>query len=155
MKVFACLLLLLASAGFAAAQSTAADEAAIKEVLKHETRAIDARDYAAWASHWIQDSHATMLGVGPTYLLRGAGWEEISSMVKDFMAGSPAPDARQVTATDYVFDISGNLAWVRYTQQWVSGAESGTTHEHRTLKKVNGAWKIVAMIAVEAGAYGK
>lgn len=154
MKTFACIILLFAATGFAAAQSTAADEAAIKETLKNETKALFARDYAAWAPHWVQDPHATMLGVGPTYLLRGAGWEEISKMVKDFIAANPAPDVRQVTTKDYVFDISGNVAWVRYTQQWTSGAESGTTYEHRTLKKVNGAWKLVAMIAVEAGPYG-
>jgi hypothetical protein len=94
-----------------------------------------------------------MLAVGPTYLLRGAGWEEISVMVKDFLAGSPTPETRQVRTQDYVFDISGNRAWVRYTQHSGSSAESVTTYEHRTLTKVNGAWKIVAMIAVEAGTY--
>ncbi len=120
-------------------------EASIKEALAGETKAYMNRDYDAWAAHWDSSREVSFLVTGPG--MRSNNWEEVSKMMKQDMETNSEPMKATLETSDYVISVTGNQAFVVYVQTMKSDDGENKSYEIRNLRKVNGQWKLAAMVS--------
>ncbi|MFO7826431.1 MAG: nuclear transport factor 2 family protein [Cyclobacterium sp.] len=125
------------------AQST--EEAAIKAVLTAETTAYMNRDFEAWASHWDSSREVSFLVTNMG--LRANNWEEISQNMKADMETNSNPIQAKLETSDFDISLTGNQAFAVYVQNMKAEGQEYKTYEVRNLRKVNGQWKLAAMVS--------
>ncbi|MDZ4767301.1 MAG: hypothetical protein SGI73_22405 [Chloroflexota bacterium] len=136
------------------------DEQAVMQVIEAETLAFWLKDYAAWARCWLQVPEIRMMG----WWARGGitvtvGWDTLSQNVRRLMDANPTPNptAARVRREQVNIRTSDAMAWVTFDQYGADTDEpdmdmAGLSHETRILEKHAGAWKIVYVGWLLAGA---
>ena len=112
-------------------------------------------DYDAFADHWHHGPEVRRILSGPVVGTRvHVGWAELEPRFKEGFRQYPQNfDANEMLRWDNVqVMVSGDLAWVSYDQVMLQRADhlhaSPFAHENKILQRINGAWKIVALIVV-------
>lgn len=147
--IFSCLPLL------AQGVNMDAEKEAIKEVCRLETLAFVNRDGFTQRSN-MTDEHEFVRLLYDEEAAHGSAWhKKLDPNKKEDGAEKLKPYPFQVVNDDYIFHISGDLAWVSYLQHVSTPApERNITYsmrENRTLRKEQGKWKIVAMVTLCTG----
>ncbi len=126
-----------------------ADQEAIKSVCYGETRAYLDHDYDAWASFHAQTPEDQLSWNNPDGTFGFiSGWSALSKDAKEWYKDGKKIDASVFESTDFTFVIKGDLAYVAYsTARKDAEGKVMKTREHRTLLKMNGQWKILAVQA--------
>ena len=143
--MFSAILLAVVFAFGAQAQTTE-EEKAILKLIEAETADFTKLSFAEVAKkHWLLDEK--------TFICATDGQGNARFLRKEDMLGNEtvAPEEKTIVEkTDYIFTIVGDLANV-YSHQKVTLPEhnySLFSHEVRTLKKVDGAWKLYNLTVV-------
>lgn len=124
------------------------EEAAITKLLDNETHFAAKGDSANWAACWINSNDAS-------FIITTADGAQV---INDF--NSLAQELRQVkpfelklTRHNYKYVIGNEVAFVSFDQQDNWAGADRKTKETRTLKKINGEWKIVHASIVELSSF--
>lgn len=125
------------------------DQDAIKSVCSGETRAYLDHDYDAWAGFHAQTPEDQLSWNNPDGTYGSiSGWSALSKDAKEWYKGGKKTDPTVFENTDFTFVIRGELAYVAYSAARKDGeGKTMKTREHRTLLKMNGQWKILAVQA--------
>jgi len=128
-----------------------ADKAAIIKLLADESNYAAQADSAKWASCWLPTDKGGMLftnaqGVQGNFDYRSMA-ESISKM---------EPFDLEMSRTNFSFVIGRDVAFVSFDQSdnW-GGNEGQKKKESRTLKKVDGQWKIVSSNVIDVSSFQK
>jgi len=137
--------LLLGQSGYAFAQTTTDEEAAIKAVVIRESDANARGDSQAWLDYYVdspQTSYANTGSAGTAVYRKN--FEEVKEAKKKSMEGSFKPWFTLDSSTDWNIKVGGNMAWVRHTQHFMILATNTklTAFDLKVLEKINGQWKI-------------
>ena len=128
--------------------SQTADQEAIKKVCIAETQAYVDFDYDTYASYHVQsaDDQLTVNKADGSF---GSisGWEAISKRLKDYFQ-TGKKETVKLASENFTFIIHDDMAFACYNAS-SQNTEGKTTlaKEFRTLLKVNGEWKILAVEA--------
>jgi hypothetical protein len=127
-----------------------AEKTAITKLIDDETKFAAAADTANWAKCWAHSPEATF-----TYSNSKAngyqhlqGWTEIKESLREFK-----PFELKLARSNFQFLIENNLAFVTFDQDDNWGNENFKKKESRTLKKIDGQWKISNVNVVEVSSY--
>jgi hypothetical protein len=124
------------------------DQEAIKKVCIAETQAYVDFDYETYASYHVQsaDDQLTVNKADGSFGSL-SGWEAISKRLKDyFLTGKK--ETVKLASNNFTFIIHGDMAFACYNPS-SQNTEGKTTlaKEFRTLLKIKGQWKILAVQA--------
>ncbi|HRO45499.1 hypothetical protein [Agriterribacter sp.] len=124
------------------------DEAAITKLLDNESHFAAKGDLAQWASCWV-DSDAT------SFIYTSAGGVETLKGFKPLAQaiGEIEPFELKLARDNYNFEIGDDIAFVGFDQQDNWGGADHKKKETRTLRKVNGEWKIVHSTVVNLSSF--
>jgi hypothetical protein len=138
--------LLAPSAAFAQGNP---DDAAITKVVMAETDRFFARDYAGWASLFVQIPNATQAwnNADGSYTHR-LGWDTISARIREFMQNNPQPDKTPMARENFQIRNYGNAAFVTFDKYLGDRATVKPIREVRVLEKQGNEWKIVCVVAL-------
>jgi hypothetical protein len=126
--------------------SQTADEQAIKKVCMAETQAYVDFDYAAYAAYHVQGANDQLAWNTPDGSFGSlSGWEAISKDIKDYFQTAKKKNLK-LLSDNYSFVIQGDMAFACYnaSSQDTEGKTS-LAKEFRTLLKIKGQWKILAV----------
>jgi len=121
----------------------------IVQVLKAETSDFYANDYEAWKSNWSQSENSVTAwnNLDGTYrYIRG--WSEINKVYKEMITNQTEESHPDFNVGNLNIDINGNLAYVVY-DEYVANSDNKFSKVPvvKTLKKVNGQWKLHSVIS--------
>lgn len=122
----------------------------ITKLIDDETSFAAAADAENWAKCWINGSDAM-------FMLSSADGVELYQNADSLaaMIGSIEPFELKLTRDNYKYTISPDMAFVTFDQQDNFGGMDRKTKESRTLKKVDGEWKIMNVSVVDVSSYEK
>ena len=127
----------------------AQEEKAILAVIENESRDFYRKDHAAWSQHYVHSPAVFWACVEEAVTLRASGWEDLSQFVASWMQDNPDPidyDAAQFELSDITLTLSGDLAFVTMKSANIQpDGRRRTLNGNRTMKKLDGEWKILSM----------
>lgn len=127
--------------------SQTADHDAIKRVCYEESMAYYARDFEKWASYHVQSSEADLAYNNPdgTYGY-DSGWDKLAPGMKDWLQSAEKEEVKLVNS-NFKFVIRGDMAFASYDSEQFNAAGKPTMklREYRTLLRMDGQWKILAV----------
>jgi len=128
--------------------SQTADEDAIKKVCIAETQAYADFDYDALASYHVQSAEDQLAYNTPNGAFgTQTGWENISKGLKNYFQ-TGKKQSLKLSSDNYHFVIHGDMAFVWFDASTQNDAGKITLMKgYRTLLKINGQWKILAVLA--------
>ncbi len=131
--------------------TTEEEKAEIINLLEKETHYAANADIDNWSSCWVNNNEVSFINTdidGSQYYFGFKTIEDLISKGKPFDL--------KLTQDNYHFVIGKDMAFVSYNQtdNWGGGGERNTK-ETRTLKKVNGKWKIVNTSVVNVSSFEK
>jgi ketosteroid isomerase-like protein len=121
----------------------------ILAVIENESRDFYRKDHTAWSNHYVHTPEIFWACVEKDVTLRASGWQDLSQFVARWMKDNPEPmdyDVAEFKLSDVKITISGELAFV--TMKSANIQPDGTLRTlngNRTMKKINGEWKILSM----------
>jgi ketosteroid isomerase-like protein len=125
------------------------DEKRILSVIENESRDFYRKDHESWSTHYVQTPEVFWVCVEPDVTLRANGWQDLSQFVATWMDENPEPmdyDAAEYKLSDIEISISGDLAFVTMKSSNIQPDGSlRTLNGNRTMKRIDGEWKIVSM----------
>jgi hypothetical protein len=121
------------------------------ELIDNETRYAAAADSVSWAACWDQSEEAIFTIASLDGAQQWMGWRAIKSGLRDIQ-----PFDLKLKRDNYHFIIDNQVAFVSFDQydNW-GGTEGRHTKETRTLKKVDGQWKIVQTSVIGVSSYDR
>ena len=122
---------------------SAADRAAIIEVIRAETQAFVDLDFDAWSACWLHSDRTRSVSVSPsTGLSTIRGWDNIATDMKRVIEGGYGCDMTRFRQENHQITIEGDLAWVVF-DGWAENGDGRwwTTFETRILERDGGTWK--------------
>lgn len=132
------------------------DQQAIKQVCYDESMAYHARDFEKWASYHVQSADEQLTWNNPDGSFGfDSGWAKIGAGMKDWFQNAK-PEQIRLTNSNFVFVIRGDMAFIAYDSDALN-AEDKTVRmrENRTLLRVDGKWKVLAVQAYANHLSGK
>ncbi len=145
-------LFLLCFAPIHAQQQANTEEAAIKKVIENETLYYYHGNYDKWAECVAHDPMTNFSWTSPfpgkDAVMELKGWDAVSTMYKKYMKENTPDKEYKPKNENYQFKISGNMAFVAYT-------EDGRSSQSRLLEKKDGQWRILRMEATASKAFKK
>ena len=143
-------ILLFALLCFACSESVdpEAEKSVITKLIDDHTRYGASADSVNWAKCWSNTDQDmfTMSGANGTGQL--IGWSEVKK------AMNKKPFELQLKRDNYHYTIGKDVAFVSFDQQdnW-GGGETRKTRESRTLRKIDGEWKVVNLNVIQVSSY--
>ena len=138
---------------FACSQSVdfEAEKSAITKLIDDETRFAAAVDTASWAKCWTKSDEATFTIATSQGMEHLRGWRDVRSLVN-----AAKPFDLELSRDQYQYTIGNDVAFVSFSQRdnW-GGGEQRQTRESRTLRKINGEWKITDVSVIGVSTYNK
>jgi hypothetical protein len=130
------------------AYSQTADQEAIKKVCIAETQAYVDFDYDALASYHVQSADDQLAYNTPNGAFgTKSGWETISKGLKNYFQTGKKEDVK-LSSDNYSFVIHGDMAFAWFNASSQNAAGKTTLMKgYRALLKINGEWKILAVLA--------
>ena len=93
----------------------AADEEALKKVIRTETESYYKRDADGWEATWRHEANVTRTIIAQSSYYTTTGWSSFGpETVKAFKGQKPIP--LDLKSENYIIRTGGNLAWVEYDQ---------------------------------------
>ncbi len=125
------------------------EKTAITQLIDDETKFAAAADWPNWAKCWVNTDEAQFMIASASGSQQFNGWNDIKDALKDSQ-----PFDLKIKRDHYNFTIDDEVAFVSFDQQdnW-GGIEGRKTKETRTLKKVDGQWKIVNTQVIAVSSY--
>lgn len=127
-----------------------AEKAAITKLIDDETRYAASADSEGWATCWVSSPDAM-------FMLASADGVELfqnSDSLASIVAGLE-PFELKLKRDNYKYAISHDMAFVTFDQQDNLGGVERRTKESRTLRKVDGQWKIMNSSVVDVSSYDR
>lgn len=126
-----------------------AEKTAITKLIDDETHFAAAADSVNIAQCWSSNEEAMFTITTADGAQEFRGWKAIKTMMKD-----AKPFELKIKRENYQYTIGNDLAFVSFDQQdnW-GGTEARKTKESRTLKKIDGEWKIVNLNVIDVSSY--
>ncbi len=124
------------------------DQKAIKKVCLAEVQAYEDFNYETWASCHVQSADDQLAWNNPDGSFGAeSGWEAISKDMKDYFKTGKKENLK-LSSDNFTFVIHGDMAFASFNRS-AQNIEGKTTQlqEYRTLLKINGLWKIMAVQA--------
>jgi len=151
---FALLLGGLLFCTFAAAQ--AADHDAIKKVCYDESMAFHALDFEKWASYHTQSADEQLAWNNPDGSFGfESGWDKIGTGMKDWFK-TAEKEVIKLSNSNFIIVIHGDMAFAAYDSEALNSQnKTMKMREYRTLLRVGGQWKILAVQAFANHLSGK
>ena len=127
-----------------------AEKAVIAKLIDDETRYAAAADSANWATCWVKSPDAMFMLSSADRVELYQNSDSLASMI-----GSIEPFELKLSRDNYKYTVSPDMAFVTFDQQDNFGGAERKTKESRTLKKVDGQWKIMNVSVVDVSSYDK
>jgi hypothetical protein len=127
-----------------------AEKAAITKLIDDETRYAAAADSANWSACWLNTDEAVFSIASADSSGHYKGWASVASAACEF-----EPFELNLKRDNYAYSIDRDIAFVTFDQQDNWGGVDRKTKESRTLKKVDGQWKIMNVSVVDISSYDK
>jgi len=127
-----------------------AEKAAIAKLIDDETRYAAAADSANWATCWVNSPDAMFMLASADRVELYENSDSIASLI-----GSIEPFELKLNRDNFKYNISTDMAFVTFDQQDNFDGAERKTKESRTLKKVDGQWKIMNVSVVDVSSYDK
>ncbi|GAB2561890.1 YybH family protein [Spirosoma areae] len=144
--------LLLAQPNWALAQTTNADEEAIRKVIIGETDAYVRRDFDAWAGYFVdspQTSGVITPNGSPGSMGTRTGFADMKQGMKKWMEQSPKSEMTVEGRDIWNVKINGTMAWAMWKQHNVFKETTKVDSQQLTvLEKIDGQWKISTSASV-------
>lgn len=130
--------------GHAVAQT--ADQQAIKQICYEESMAYHARDFEKWASYHVQSAEADLAYNNPDGSFGfDSGWEKLSAGMKEWLR-TAEKEEMTLTNTNFTFLIRGDMAFAAYDSDNLNAqGKTMMLREYRTLLRIEGQWKVLAI----------
>lgn len=145
-------ILLLAGLCLACTQSVdvKTEETAVKQLIDDHTRYGASADSVNWAKYWSQTDEDMFTNTGANGSVQFHGWQNIRK------AMNKNPFELKLKRSNYHYTIGNDVAFVTFDQEdnW-GGIEGRKTREARTLKKIDGQWKIVNVNVINVSSYAR
>lgn len=128
--------------------SQTAEEDAIKKVCIAQTQAYADFDYEALASYHVQSAEDLLAWNTPNGAFgTQTGWENIRKSLKYYFQTGKKQYLKS-SSENYHFIIHGDMAfvWFDYSTQTEAG-KTTLMKGYRSMLKINGQWKILAVLA--------
>jgi mannose-6-phosphate isomerase-like protein (cupin superfamily) len=124
------------------------EKAEIKNLLENESKYAASGDLENWSSCWVNGDEASfvMTSIEGNQSLHGI------TEIKESIA-SIEPFELKLSRDNYHFVFGDDMAFVTYNQKDNWGGEDTRKNESRTLKKVDGEWKIVNTTVVDVSSF--
>lgn len=144
MKTNLFTLVLLLLSGGATAQSVAADEAAVKNVIEGLTTAMYARDFKTYLNYWSTAPYVSRVATDREGNVTKMTGDEYRKTVAQYAAQNLKPSGEKATRDNWMIRVNGNSAFVIFDQhnEYPDGTNRNSVEE-RYLERVNNEWKIV------------
>jgi len=151
MKIFVgTILAILVIAGTSCEQvvNVEKEKEAIMALLEKDDAAAIAKDADGMLALHVQDELSTRLEFGEYGYSRYNGWEEISTLLGDYLGGDGGAWGENPVNTkeNMVIKVTGNSAWLTYDNKWEwtnDGVKGGYNNIQIVfLEKIKGEWKI-------------
>lgn len=126
------------------------EKAAIAKLIEDETTYAAAADSAKWASCWVTNDEARFSFASADQTAEYKTWNALAAA----LSGSE-PFELKLQRDNFQYDIDNDIAFVTFDQQDNWGGVERKTKESRTLKHVDGQWKIVRASIVDVSSYEK
>ena len=125
-----------------------AEKTTINKLIDDETRYAAAADSVNWEKCWSNTNEDIFTMTGASGTGRGMGWNEVRKGM------NKTPFTLQLKRDNFQYTIGKDVAFVNFDQEanW-GGGEMNKTRESRTLRKVNGEWKIVQINVIDVSSY--
>lgn len=125
------------------------EDVSIINTMKAETTAFYANDYIGWKSHWLQSENSIVAynNIDGSYQhLRG--WQKINKVFEEMIKERTEEAHPDFNVGDLDIEINGDMAFVIYNE-YVANLENRYSKVPgiKTLKKVNGKWKLHSVIS--------
>ncbi len=122
------------------------EKAIITKLIEDESKYAAAADSAKWASCWVNDDDARFMYASADQSVEYKSWKTIG-------AGGLEPFDIKIQRDNFNYTIGQDLAFVTFDQQDNWGGIDRKTKESRTLKKIDGQWKIMSISLVDVSSY--
>lgn len=119
----------------------------ITQLIDDETKYAAAGDTVNWAKCWINDADAKFTFATMDGAQQLVGWDSVKTIIRGL-----EPFELKLKRDNYVYTIDDNVAFVSFDQE-DNFSEGRSTKESRTLRKVDGQWKIVDANIIEVSSY--
>ncbi len=131
------------------------EKEAIKAAIENETKLHLARDFAQHSKSFLRDESFVMLYAGKEDYKYYDGWENTSTVYKEYYEDSPSPSTDKYQFINYKIKVYEESAWAVYDeiQHNSEGEFLGKNTSVRILEKVDGEWKIVYLSFVITTSY--
>jgi len=131
------------------------EKKAIQTVIEEETNAFLAKDFDRLAATYVQDSTNNRLSASKSAFSFNAGWNDVSTMFKNYMANGIIEVDNRYVKTNYRIKVYKESAWAINDELFTNTktGESSKLIGVRFLEKVNGKWKIVFLSVVNTSSY--
>ncbi len=128
----------------ATAQTT--DHDAIKKICYEESMAYHARDFEKWASYHVHSAEADLVWNNPDGSFGyDAGWEKLSAGMKEWFRTAEKEEMK-LTNSNFSFVIRGDMAFAAYDSDNLNAqGKTMKQREYRSLLRIEGQWKILAV----------
>ena len=123
----------------------------LTRLIDDETRYVAGGDSVNWARCWsnTEDARFTIADANGAQQL--SGWSNVRTILREIQ-----PFDLKMKRDNYKFEIDDHVAFVTFDQRDNWGGEGERmTKESRTLRKVNGEWKIVDVSVIGFSSYDK
>ena len=121
------------------------EKEAIMAVLVEESEGMKAMDKDRVFDTHIRDNQETRLEMGVYGYNAYVGWDNIESLLGDYLEGTPHPDQENYKENVEI-KVNGNSAWLTCDNVWRSKSAPGEIGYSNIqivfLEKVKGKWKI-------------
>lgn len=125
------------------------EEIAIKKVLENESYAAAKGDKAEWGSCWLNTEEVSFIYTSAEGVQTLNGFKALADIIGGFK-----PFDLKLQRDNYRFTIGKDVAFVSFDQQDNWGGEMGQRKkETRTLRKMNGAWKIAHSTVINVSSF--
>lgn len=125
-----------------------AEKAAITKLIDDETKYAAAADAKNWATCWVSSPDANFILTSADRIEQYQNSDSLAALV-----ASLKPFDLKLNRDNYKFTIGQDMAFVSFDQQDNFGGVDRKTKETRTLKKVEGQWKILNVSVVDVSSY--
>ena len=142
MKASSILFALLLSSGATFAQSTQADETAIKTVVVGHSQACLDNDVEKALSYYAHSPNVAAAFTTPGY---PRGYEAVAAEYRNEFKGSPKKSMTTLTTDGYRYQIVGNTAFVTYVETYTApDGKAEKSHKATYLaKEKGGPWQLI------------
>ena len=127
-----------------------AEKNAITKLIDDETQYAASADSAMWASCWVTNDEVIFSLASADQAAEYKGWNSLASAFS-----GAEPFELKLQRDNYQHTIGNDIAFVTFDQQDNWGGVERKTKETRTLKKIDGQWKITRASIIDVSSYDK